>query len=318
MIMETTKEAVQRILSEYLISSPSKKERIFKKHGYTNEEDFLKAFEKVLNEPEKIVKGDSPTDIVVAFDTTGSMKRYIEGVRKHVRELIPTLFKNTPNLRMKIIAFGDYCDMNGENDFGNAYQESELTADQNKLIDFVNSAKDTSGGDVDEFYELVIHKIVTETPWREGGKKSVLFIADCEPHDVGYRIITKDGKFIGNNQINWVREAQRAAEKGIQFDTLRIIHGTKWYAQLSQMTGGACMDFNKAEQMGDIVTASTYARGSKESFMTMYSSTVEAGDEALAGAMKVMSKTINFTDKDRSKLDEIEASIKSKVETTKK
>ena len=54
------------------------------------------------------------------------------------------------------------------------------------IIKFINEAQDTSGGDGDEFYELVIKKITEETEWREGSTKAVLLIADAAPHKVGY------------------------------------------------------------------------------------------------------------------------------------
>lgn len=44
-----------------------------------------------------------------------------------------------------------------------------------------NSVENTYGGDSDEFYELVIKKIVEETNWREGSIKAVLLIADASP-----------------------------------------------------------------------------------------------------------------------------------------
>jgi hypothetical protein len=37
-----------------------------------------------------------------------------------VTKLIGELFKNTPNLRMKIVAFGDYCDMQSASNFRKA------------------------------------------------------------------------------------------------------------------------------------------------------------------------------------------------------
>lgn len=107
-------------------------------------------------------------DMVIAFDTTGSMAQYIEAVRKEVMDLIPNLFKNNDDLRLGIVAFGDYCDMKNAYEFGNAYQCLMPTNDQKAIINFVKNSKDTSGGDGDEFYELVIRKIVNETPWREG------------------------------------------------------------------------------------------------------------------------------------------------------
>lgn len=50
-------------------------------------------------------------DMVIAFDTTGSMAAYIDAVRQEVSELIPRLFKDNDDLRLGIVAFGDYCDM---------------------------------------------------------------------------------------------------------------------------------------------------------------------------------------------------------------
>ena len=61
-------------------------------------------------------------DMMIAFDTTGSMAQYIDAVRKDVAELIPQLFKDNEDLRLGIVAFGDYCDMMDAHTFGDAYQ----------------------------------------------------------------------------------------------------------------------------------------------------------------------------------------------------
>ena len=137
-------------------------------------------FEKVA--PEKI----GVLDMVIAFDTTGSMAAYIDAVRKEVAELIPRLFKDNEDLRLGIVAFGDYCDMNNAQDFGDAYQCLMPTNNENDIVKFVRETKDTSGGDGDEFYELVIKKIVEETPWREDSTRAILLISDADPHPLGY------------------------------------------------------------------------------------------------------------------------------------
>ena len=49
------------------------------------------------------------------------MAAYIEAVRKEVAELGPRLFKDNENLRLGIVAFGDYCDMISATEFGKAY-----------------------------------------------------------------------------------------------------------------------------------------------------------------------------------------------------
>ena len=61
------------------------------------EETSKKAFDEVA--PKEIGK----LDMVIAFDTTGSMAAYIGAVRQEVADLIPKLFKDNPDLRLGIM-----------------------------------------------------------------------------------------------------------------------------------------------------------------------------------------------------------------------
>ena len=97
-------------------------------------EDDKKPFEEVA--PENIGK----LDMVIAFDTTGSMASYIEAVRKEVSELVPRLFKDNEDLRLGVVAFGDYCDMKNAQEFGDAYQCLMPTDNENAIIKFINES----------------------------------------------------------------------------------------------------------------------------------------------------------------------------------
>ena len=219
---------------------------------------------------ESITTSDGRLDMVIAFDTTGSMASYINAVKSHVKELIPKLFKQNPDLRIGIVAFGDYCDMPSKDRFGSAYQVCELTDNENSLIEFITNAQSTNGGDGDEFYELVIKKIVEETNWREGSTKAVLLIADSRPHMVGYSY----GDRVVNNQIDWREEAKKAAEKGIKFDTLTIGEDG-WYKELSSTTNGVSAPFRTSSKTSQLVEAAALARGGEKTRdlynATMYS-----------------------------------------------
>lgn len=219
-----------------------------------HEESEKKSFEGVA--PENIGK----LDMVIAFDTTGSMAAYIGSVRKEVSELVPRLFKNNDDLRLGIVAFGDYCDMKNAQEFGNAYQCLMPTDDENNIIKFINESNDTYGGDGDEFYELVIKKVVEETPWREGATKVLLLISDADPHPLGYTY--RD--FVVGNQIDWRKEAEKAASMGIKIDTVSIT-GAPWYKELSDMTNGINTLFQTSCKTARLVEAATLARGSKSS-----------------------------------------------------
>ena len=210
-----------------------------------------KAFEKVT------FKEIGKLDMVIAFDTTGSMAAYIEAVRSEVADLVPRLFKENDDLRLGIVAFGDYCDMKSAHEFGDAYQCMTLTNNENDLIKFIRETKNTSGGDGDEFYELVIKKIVEETPWRENSTRAIMLISDADPHPLGY---TYENYVVGN-QIDWRKEAEKAARKKIKIDTVTITNAA-WYKELSAMTNGISVPFETGNKTARLVEAATMARGS--------------------------------------------------------
>ncbi len=218
------------------------------------EETSKKAFDEVA--PKEIGK----LDMVIAFDTTGSMAAYIGAVRQEVADLIPKLFKDNPDLRLGIVAFGDYCDMPNAQEFGNAYQCIMPTDNENELIRFIKESRDTSGGDGDEFYELVIKKIVEETPWREGSCRSILLIADAIPHRVGYSY----NNIIQDSKIDWREEAHKAASKMIKIDTVTITN-EPWFKELSALTNGTSVPFRTGYKTGRLVEAAIYAKGSRKS-----------------------------------------------------
>ena len=247
----------QELLASFKRSNKDRKLKLAQKAGYTTVEDYKKYLESQISGIVEDVKVEGNlTDMVIAFDTTGSMNSYIAAVKQHVKDLIPKLFSQNPGLKISVVAFGDYCDMSSATVFGNAYQVINLTNNENDLISFVDTAKKTGGGDADEFYELVIQKITNETEWREGSGKSVLLIADCNPHRKGFQYSSKYPQ-----SPDWKEEAQKAAEKGIIFDTLQIIPSNTWYKDLSQITGGVCLPFKNSAKTADLMEATSLARG---------------------------------------------------------
>lgn len=293
--MLKTKE--QRV-ADYKKSNKVRRAKIVTKAGYKTEEAYLNYLGTLLNKKsskppvKKVEPVEETLDMVIAFDTTGSMRSYIGDVRNHVTKVIPELFGDNPGLKMKIVAFGDYCDMDGRNHFGKAYQETQLTDNQNELIKFVERAQNTSGGDEDEFYELVMKKIIEETPWRSG-KKAVLLIADSEPHPIGYTL----RPYIIDNQLDWKELADEAAANNIQFDTLCIkeYSAKRFYRPLSETTGGVSMLFYSANKTANVFYAATAVRGSTASklkFKGLHKKAIEDGDKELVATYSALSKKL--------------------------
>ena len=237
---------------------------------------------------------DGKLDMVIAFDTTGSMVSYIGQVKNHVSDLVPQLLKDNPNMRIGIVAFGDYCDMKSATVFGDAYQVLHPTDNEEDIISFVKKAKETCGGDRDEFYELVIKKITEETPWREDATKTVLFIADASPHKVGYSY----GNIVQNAQIDWREEAKKASEKGIQFDTISI-HGSRfgWYEELAYITDGIYTEFRSSKKTSDYIKTVAYARGG-EATKELFCATMDSfkNDTEMSAVYNAYAKEVVFKD----------------------
>lgn len=249
------------------------------------EEASKKTFDKVA--PKEVGK----LDMVIAFDTTGSMAAYIGAVRQEVADLIPKLFKDNPDLRLGIVAFGDYCDMINAQEFGIAYQSIMPTDNENELVRFIKESRDTSGGDGDEFYELVIKKIVEETPWREGSSRSILLIADAWPHNLGYSY----ENIIRDNKIDWREEARKAAEKKIKIDTVTITDA-EWFRELSALTNGTSVPFHTGYKTGRLVEAAIYAKGSRKSREYFDFMASECEDEEMKEVYKRYRKEREETD----------------------
>lgn len=219
----------------------------------------------VESKPRVEATSDGKLDMVIAFDTTGSMYSYIGDVKKHVTELVPKLLDANPDMRIGVVAFGDYCDMPKKGVFGKAYQVLPLTDNRDKIINFVKNAKNTDGGDGDEFYELVIKKITEETDWRKDATKSVLLIADAEPHAVGYSYSNRVEKL----QIDWKVEARKSADQGIKWDTMQI-RSLTWLVELSKMTNGVSVPFSRSENTTHLVEAASLARGGERTRGAFY------------------------------------------------
>lgn len=233
---------------------------------------------------------DGMLDMVIAFDTTGSMSAYINAVKTHVKKLVPKLFSSNPDLRIGIVAFGDYCDMRSKDNFGTAYQVLGLTNDENEIIKFINKAQNTGGGDSDEFYELVIKKITEETTWREGSTKAVLLIADAAPHEVGYSY----RNIVSNAQIDWREEAKKASELGIKFDTMTINPMyVEWYKDLSAMTNGVSVPFKNSSKTSQVIEAAALSRGGTRT-KAMYMATMDSvkDDVELSAVYTAYSKEV--------------------------
>ena len=118
----------------------------------------------------------NPIDVVISFDTTGSMYPVLTQVRRKVKAAVERLMNELPGIHIGIIAHGDYCDA------GSTYvtQHLDLTQEASSITDFVEHTAATGGGDAPECYELVLHE-AQELAWRPDATRVFVMIGDDVP-----------------------------------------------------------------------------------------------------------------------------------------
>ncbi|MGD9729303.1 MAG: VWA domain-containing protein, partial [Nitrospiraceae bacterium] len=179
---------------------------------------------------------------MISFDTTGSMYPCLTQVRREVEKLVHNLFRDIPDLRIGIIAHGDYCDARSTY----VTKMLDLTKDESKICNFVRTVESTSGGDTPECYELVLHEARTLSSWGTGRQKALVLIGDDVPHGPDYH---------GNKKkIDWRNELGLLLEAGVNVYGVQALgrrHATSFYKEIARKTGGFHLELNQFAQVAD-------------------------------------------------------------------
>jgi len=160
---------------------------------------------------------EPPTiECVLCFDTTGSMYKYLEDVRRQLGDIIKKLVgkanKHGHRLRLGVIAHGDYCDKKSSyvDKFLPLLDTQDNPAAVKKLLDFVAGVGPTGGGDDPECYELALHRAWKDMGWGPRSTRTLVMVGDATPHPVGY---TCNGY---ENRLDWRKELDSLKHKNIK------------------------------------------------------------------------------------------------------
>ena len=164
--------------SEIIIPSAEATSKILDKLR-TNDEDEKTMLEKLANEDyekKKIKPVPDPEkqrlDIIMAFDTTGSMSAYIKEVRENIGFVSQALF-DTIKMRIALVGIGDHCD--GDK----MMQIRDYTTNITTLKQNIESIANTGGGDAPEAYECLFKEL---NRWEYPNPTAMVMIIDSYPH----------------------------------------------------------------------------------------------------------------------------------------
>lgn len=186
---------------------------------------------------------DDSIEILVSFDTTGSMYPCLTQVRRVVQDMAKRLFAEIPNLRMGVISHGDYCD--GKN----VLSKHELSTNVSSICKFVQTAPATGGGDCPECYELVLHE-ARSFKWTHGKSKVLVLIGDDVPHEPDY----PDNK----KRLDWRNEIANLRTMGVQVYGVQALnrrHATKFYREIASGTDGLHLNLDQFANVIELIFA---------------------------------------------------------------
>lgn len=204
-------------------------------------------------------KSNQGIDMLVSFDTTGSMSQVINSVRREVQNFVKEMHAIDPDIRIGIIAHGDYCDKD------NPYtiRVMDFTSNVEDISEFVRGTQSTYGGDADECYELVLQTARTAVNWKAGRRKVMVLIGDANPHPVGYTY----GKH--RNEIDWKNELKLLAEMGVQIFPIHAMAyyrsgSTPFYKALAKETDGVYLNLDQFHEVTDLLLATSVSHYTEE------------------------------------------------------
>lgn len=191
-------------------------------------------------------------EIVVSFDTTGSMYPCLTQVRRVVQQLTRDLFRDVPGLRMGVIAHGDYCDGS------RVISKFELSDEPAAICRFIQNVQPTGGGDAPEAYELALHE-ARSFAWTRGQPKGLVLIGDDVPHGPDYR----------ENRLNldWRNELRSLLDLEVHVHGVQALnrrYATRFYQEIARITGGFHLTLDQFSNITDILMAICFQQAGPE------------------------------------------------------
>jgi hypothetical protein len=201
------------------------------------------------------------TDVLIVFDTIGSMSSALTDAQGQVDTLIGGVTAQLPDVRFGVAEVKDYPDVYGELGDQPWTLDEPLTADTAVVESAVGNLTARGGGDNPEAYGRALWEATNNSNvgWRPNARKLVVLVADNVPHDDdldqgipdGDQALSApwntgidpgpDGVVGTTDDVDWQTTLGQMVNAGIQVFTV-FYHGDSTYLPYwnvwTQMTGG--------------------------------------------------------------------------------
>lgn len=114
-------------------------------------------------------------DVVIAFDSTGSMQGELDQVKAQIKRIGNTLLKLVPKSRISICTYRDVDDEY-------VVKGLPLTSDIQEISTYLGGIVASGGGNYPEAVDEGLRWAVTKNQFRSRGRKVILLFGDAPPH----------------------------------------------------------------------------------------------------------------------------------------
>ena len=195
------------------------------------------------------------TDIVFSMDSTGSMYPCIAELRRKVSDTITRLFDTVPDLRIGLIAHGDY------DDSPYSIKTVPLTNCVAELCNFVNTVETTNGfGNGGEQYENVMLTAATRFKW-SADNRIYAMIGDEPAHVKGRTIHTYSYTKRMVVEIDWRGALKELDLHGVTSYCVRCLNRSdslSFHKEFAQRANTPLLHLHQFSHIVELVTALTY------------------------------------------------------------
>ena len=128
----------------------------------------------------------TPVDVVLAFDTTASMKESLERARSEGVALLQDIIAVLPGTRLGVVSFRDYMNPAGEYEVLQPLTP-DRAATEAALKKLKTARNPIPGNGLAESYNLAFHNSYSDETlgWRADSRKVLLVFGDAEPYGAG-------------------------------------------------------------------------------------------------------------------------------------
>jgi hypothetical protein len=237
-------------------------------------------------------------EVVISWDTTGSMYPCLSRVEDEVESLVTRLFRDIPDLKVGCIAHGDYCDASSSY----VIKTLDLTKDPKQVVKFVRTAGKTNGGDAPECYELVLHE-GRKFSWTAGKNKAMVVMGDDVPH--------APAELQNSKHLDWRNELDLLLEAGVKVYGVQCLnrsHATFFWKEVAQKTGGMHITLDQFDSVRDLLMAICYQQQGHDNLKKFEKQVAEEGRmnrnlDSIFGAMLGRAPRSDFKTRDLDAVD---------------